>query len=370
MSQLEEIVKEINKKYNEDIATRGVVRSVVSCIPFTSPRATYMLYGGLPRGRLIEFAGDEGSGKTTTALDVAANAQQLFIDEYHSEIDTLEQSEKSEKLSKTQQTRLNYLQNRGPQKVIYADCENTLDEDWAELLGVDVSDMYILKPQSQSAEEIFEWILRMIDTDEAGLVVIDSLGVMLSQQAYDKTMEERTYGGISMALTLFSKKAVLSCQRTGCTIIGINQVRADMNSTYGGIVTTGGKAWKHNCSVRLMFQKGAFLDERGDELKRSAASPQGNQVLISVAKTKTCKPDRRTGFYTLMYDTGINDIADTVDLALCLGVVQQAGSWFAATRPETGELLYKVQGRPSLIEYLENNPELLLSTQELINNAQ
>ena len=37
-----------------------------------------MLYGGLPRGKLIEFAGEENSGKTTTALDAVGNAQVLF----------------------------------------------------------------------------------------------------------------------------------------------------------------------------------------------------------------------------------------------------------------------------------------------------
>lgn len=247
MSKLDIICQTINKEWKEDIASKGIKRIQTSKIPLSSPRLNYMLYGGLPRGRIIEFAGEENGGKTTTALDVCKNAQILFNKEYE------------EELLNSDATRKKYLETRGPQKVVYADCENTLDEDWAIKIGVDVDDMYIIKPQTQAAEDIFQMILDMIETDEVGLVIIDSLGVMLSQQAYEKDMTEKTYGGISMALTLFSKKAELSCAKHNCTVIGINQMRDDMNSMYGGKTTTGGKAWKHNCfsgNTKLLTDKG------------------------------------------------------------------------------------------------------------------
>ena len=130
MSQLDELVKSINREWKEDIAAKGIKRIDFKKIPFTSPRLNYMLYGGLPRGKIIEFAGQENGGKTTTALDVCKNAQKLFNEEYE------------EELSNCSDTRKKYLEQRGPQKVVYADCENTLDEDWARTLGVDVDDMY------------------------------------------------------------------------------------------------------------------------------------------------------------------------------------------------------------------------------------
>lgn len=249
MSKLDTLVAEINKTWKEDIAARGIKRIKLEKIPFTSPRLNYMMYGGLPRNRIIEFAGEENSGKTTTALDVCKNAQILFNKEFEDEMSNASTSEQRKK----------YLQGRGVKKIVYADCENTLDEDWAVTLGVNVDDMYVLKPQSQSAEEIFQMLLDMIETDEVGLVVIDSLGVMLSQQAFEKDVTEKTYGGISMALTLFSKKAELLCTKYDCTLIGINQMRDDLNSTYGGRTTTGGKAWKHNCfsgNTKLLTDKG------------------------------------------------------------------------------------------------------------------
>lgn len=362
MGKLDVLIKDFNKQYKEEIAARGIPKIETQKIPFSSPRANYMLYGGIPRGRIVEFAGEENGGKTTTALDVVANAQILFQEEWEKEIKDLEAIDKKKK---EQQARLDYLKARGAKQIVYADCENTLDEEWAQNLGVDTDKLILLKPQSQTAEQIFEMLLQMIETDEVGLVIIDSLGVMLSAQAYEKTMEERTYGGIAAALTLFSKKAELSCTKYNCTLIGINQMREDMNSPYGGMITTGGKGWKHNCSVRLMFQKGAYIDERGNELKRSAESPAGNLVMINIAKTKVCKPDRRVGFYTLNYDNGIDIIADTVEVALKYGIIQQAGSWFNFVDIDTGEIIadgegevIKLQGKPNVIEYLEDNQYL------------
>jgi len=371
MGKLDILIKDFNKQYKEEIAARGIPLIQTQKIPFSSPRANYMLYGGLPRGRIIEFAGEENGGKTTTALDIVANAQPLFDEEWEQEIKDLEAIDKRKK---EQQARLDYLKARGPKQVVYADCENTLDEDWARNLGVDTDKMVLLKPQSQTAEQIFEMLLQMMETDEVGLVVIDSLGVMLSAQAYEKTMEEKTYGGIAAALTLFSKKAELLCNKYNCTLIGINQMRENMNSPYGGMITTGGKGWKHNCSVRLMFQKGAYIDERGNEIKRSAETLAGNQVLINIAKTKVCKPDRRVGYYTLNYETGIDKIADTIEVALKYGIINQAGAWFNFVDIETGEIItdeegeiIKVQGKPNLIEYLQNDPHLYNEISEKVS---
>ena len=362
MGKLDVLIKDFNKQYKEEIAARGIARIQVARIPFSSPRANYMLYGGLPRGRIVEFAGEENGGKTTSALDAVANAQKLFKEEWQQEIDDLEAIEKRKK---EQDSRLTYLKSRGPKQAVYLDCENTLDEDWARLLGVAVDEMMVIKPMSQTAEQLFEMVLQIIETDEAGIVIIDSLGVMLSAQAYEKSMEEKTYGGIAAPLTLFSKKAELLCIKYNCTLIGINQMREDMKSTYGGMTTTGGKGWKHNCSLRLMFQKGSFIDESCNEIKRSSESPAGNLVSINIAKTKICKPDRRIGFYTLNYTYGIDVLNDTVELAIKYGIINKAGAWFTFVDIETGEFItddedeiIKLQGKANVLEYLQENKHL------------
>ncbi|MBR4377313.1 MAG: hypothetical protein IKP50_00285 [Bacilli bacterium] len=365
MSKLDEIVKQVNKDWKENIASRGVIWKKLPKIPFTSPRLNYMLYGGIQRGRLHEFSGPEGGGKTSTALDLCKNAQKLFQEEY------------AEKLSNAKDEKEKaFIEAIGPQKVVYADCENTLDEDWARTLGVDVDGMYILKPQTQAAEDIFQIVLDMLNTGECGLAIIDSLGVMMSKQAYEKSMDEKTYGGISMPLTLFSKKAELACHKYNATVIGINQERADMNNPYGGTTTPGGMGWKYNCTTRLRFSKGDLLDEDGNKLTRSSEFAAGNRVMVGLLKQKGDKPDRRLSFYTLTYKNGIDEIADLIEVALKYGYIQKGGAWFSFVDIETGEVVtdeegkeIKVQGQSNVAKLLRENDVLLDELRAQIEGA-
>ena len=337
MSNVNEIMKSLNKKFGDDFIHRGIAKFDYQRIPFTSPRLNYMTYGGLPMGKLIEFYGENGGGKTTTSLDIISNYQRM----------------------------------ESAKRVVYADLENTLDYVWATKLGVDVDDLIIINPTNQGAETIFELLLQLIDTGEVGLVVIDSLGVMVSNQALDKTVEEKTYGGIAMALTNFSKKAEMLCHKHNCTLIGINQVRDDLNSMYGGITTVGGKAWKHNVSVRLEFRMGKYFDENGKDLNRGAENPAGNYVQVAMKKNKTCKPDRRTGYYTLSYRNGVEYLNDLIEVCIKYGIVEQRGSWFSIIDTETGEILLdKLQGQSNLKAYLENkeNESVLDRVEKLVES--
>ena len=328
MSPLDEIMKAMNKKSQEEVVQFGITSYNFKRIPFTSPRLNYMTFGGLPIGKLIEFFGEEHGGKTTTALDVIANYQGM----------------------------------EDGRKVLYVDAENTLDVEWAQKIGVDVDAMIVFKPTSHSAEEIFQFILDMIQTNEVGLVVLDSLGVLVSAQALDKSVEDKTYAGISQALTNFSGKAEMFCQKTHCTFIGINQIRDDLNAMWtGAIKTPGGRAWKHACAVRLKFSRGSFIDDKGNEIKRSSESPAGNIVQVSMEKNKTCPPTRRLGYYTITYDYGVDYIADLLELAIKYDVIEKSGAWFSVKNPETGEELAKLQGQASVREFLddEKNVEAL-----------
>lgn len=376
MSQIENLFKEFNKKYKEELFTVGTSIHNCSRIPFSSMGANRILYGGIPRGRITEFAGEEGSGKTTTALDVVGNAQKLFTAEWLESINTLQSLDK---LTKEQSTILAQLQQNGPKKVLWVDCENTFDDEWATKLGVDVPSMYYMSPSSQSAEEIFEMTTRLVETGELGLAVIDSLAMMVSKQEMEKTIEDRTYGGISMALTRFSKEVELVCAHTNCALIGINQVRDNLNAGYGGpsYTTPGGKCWKHVCSVRIMFRQGAPFDENYKDVKRSCENPYGHKVMMNVLKTKICKPDRKLGWYTLNYTDGIVPEIDLVDLAVSYGVIHQGGAWFTfitddgevlQREDENGELCdIKVQGQANILPFLkkEENKDLF----EMIKNS-
>ena len=337
---LESIVKDLNKKMKVGNIQLGVDFQEVQKISFSSCRLNYMTYGGIPVGRIAEFYGSDGSGKTTTAIDLAGNAQKMFPDK----------------------------------KVLFVDIERTFDTEWATKLGLDCDNIIYLDPDSMGAEEVFNIIIDLVDSGEISLCILDSIGAMVSTQANEKQIGERTYGGISMALTEFSKKITPILARTQTAFIGINQVRDDMNSMYGGTTTTGGRAWRHACTTRLEFRAGQFIDEKGNKLTRACENPAGNIVNVALVKSKVCRPDRKVGFYTLKYLTGIDYISDTVDVGILVNVVNQSGAWFTIVDTETGEIKEKFQGKAKLIEFLKTNEsaykelsaniETILNTQE------
>jgi len=332
--KLEEIMKNTNKRFKEEIITHGLSEFSYKRIPFTSPRMNYCTFGGIPVGKITEFYGEEHGGKTTTALDIVAN----------------------------------YQRSDDERDVLYIDAENTLDVEWAKKIGVDVDKMYILQPKSQSAEEIFQVICDSVDTGEVGLWVLDSIGALMSAQELDKTLEDKTYGGIAKPLTLFGKKVEMLMQRHKCTGIGINQLREDMNSMYGGTTTPGGKAWKHFCAVRMEFRRGKFIDEKGNELTRSAENPVGNIVMMSMTKNKTCPPTRRTGFYTINYESGIDYLRDLIEVAIKYDIIKKSGAWFDIVDIETGEILEgKIHGQASVNEFLSTHDDILNRVEELVN---
>lgn len=321
MSNLDLIIKDLNKKMKVGNIQLGVDFQEVQKIPFSSCRLNYMTYGGIPVGRIAEFYGADGSGKTTTAIDVAGNAQRMFPDK----------------------------------KVLFVDIEHTFDSCWAKKLGLNCDDIIYLDPDSMGAEEVFNMMIELIDSGEISLCVLDSIGAMVSMQANEKQIGERTYGGVSMALTEFSKKITPVLARTQTAFIGINQVRDDMNSMYGGTTTTGGRAWRHSCSTRLEFRKGNYIDDKDNKLSRACENPAGNIVNVALVKSKVCRPDRKVGFYTLKYLEGIDYVSDAVDVAIKMGLVAQGGAWFSLVDIETGEILNKFQGKSKLVEHLKEN---------------
>lgn len=350
MSKLDSLIKQINKDYKETIAFNGNDAALMKyeVVPFSSPRLNYMMYGGLPMGRMIEFAGAEKSGKTTTALDVAKNCQIKFEKEYEfalskKTIDTAEIVKR---------------------KVCFVDAENTFDVEWATKLGVNVEDLILIKPQEQYAEQIFDIMKAIVETGEVGLIVLDSVAQLVSKQASEGDMEQKTYGGIAMSLTKFCNLVVPLLGKYNCMCIMINQVREDLSNPYNQFITPGGRGFKHNCSVRLMFQQGDFLDVNYKKLNRGCENPAGNLVNVRIEKSKVCRSDRRLGFYTLNYIEGIDYINDMIDVLLQMGAIVQNGSYFTLCNLETGEVLVdedgkelKVQGKTNLYTFFKENPD-------------
>lgn len=334
--KLDEIIKQTNKKFGEEIISQGIGEFDYRKIPFTSPRMNYCTYGGVPIGKLTEFYGEEHGGKTTTALDIVAN----------------------------------YQRSGDSRAVVYVDAENRLDVEWAKKLCVDVEQLTVLQPKGQSAEDIFQIIEDMVATGEVGLWVLDSVAALVSEMELDekRTYQDKVYGGISLPLTRFVKKITQFMHRYDCTGLIINQIRENLSSPYGGITTPGGKALKHHCTCRFQFARGKYIDEKGNELNKSASEPAGNIILMSMTKNTTCPPTHRTGQYTLRYDDGVDYISDLVDVAIRFDVIVKSGSWFDIVDTENGDIVQgKIHGLANVYTYLTDHEDVLAMIENIVN---
>ena len=319
-----------------------------------------MTYGGMPRGKAVEFFGPEGSGKTTSALDMIAQAQRIFEQEYEDELERLKSIQptgvKQEREIKAQ------LDNLKVKKCVYFDLENTLDLEWARLLGVDVDNMYLVTPEADSAEKVLQKLLDMLDTGEVGLLVLDSVPHLVPQVIFEESMEKKSYGGVSGPMSVFCSRVPPHLSKSEALLIIINQEREDIDNPYSSYSTPGGRALKHLYTVRIRFRKGNLIDEGNREVPSRTPNPAGNIVQMEIVKSKAFKPNRRLGSYTLKYYEGIDELADLVTMAITYGFIVQSGSWFSFVDPETGEVIpdengndLKFQGMSKLLEFLRND---------------
>lgn len=323
MAEIDNLIAEVNKKYKTDIIRKASDLKGIEFIPYTSPMMNYLTRGGVPVRRIIELVGLPQSGKTTTALDIISNFQKKYTDKY----------------------------------CVYLDAENTIDKEWGETLGVDWSKVILIQPESEYGEELLDMLLDYIRSGKIGLAVLDSAPFIIPKAVQEKGLDEKSYGGNSALMKSFCDKAVPLCKKVECTFLLINQLRENIGNPYKPFKIPCGTAIAHACSQILWFTKGSLLDEKYKEVSSGYANPSGNLVSVKVEKNKVTKNDRRLQTYTLNYSTGVDEIKDTLDLAIMLGIISQAGAWYKATLKDGKE--QKMQGFNGVQEFYYNDLEEL-----------
>lgn len=339
---LTQILKEINKKQSKEAIAFGVEDlTKYGTLSLGSPGLDFCLYNSFPERKIIELCGAEASGKTTLAYLICASFQKKELK----------------------------VRKSNPRKILYVDLECSVDPSWAAKAGYDMNDSAVktvcYRPEDQSAESIFDDILSMIRTGEIGMVVIDSLSMLVSQQVHEESMEKKEMGGVAKVLGDFVKRVTSLLVKYDCTLIGINQLRENISGYGNPLVTSGGRGWKHGCSVRLMVRKGKFFDEDMNELSNNAESPAGYIMEVAVLKTKVCPWDRKLGRTCISYSRGVDILQDTIDVATYFGLIDNpVPGTFVVKDPDTGLPMEeggkeaKIRGKKNLKPYFEKHLDL------------
>ena len=306
---------------------------------------------------------------TTTAVDVCKNASKMFEKEWEDRL--VELRELGTKEAKLE---LAELEDSGPRKILYLDLEHSFDTEWAKTLGIDSEKIAIMQPPDIPAEDILQMVQEMVESNEVGLIVLDSIPSLVPKSVLEKKIGERTVASLAGLLDVFMKKINQLLMRYKTTLLLINQIRDNMDNPYV-VNTPGGQAVKFFCGLRMQFTLGNPIDLVGNELPQKTEDPAGYLIKVRLVKQKTSPNDRKNASYYLLSQSGIKPEMDYAQLAIHkYGIIRKAGAWFSLAIPSTGEILedegkpVKINGLPRVYEYLETHPEYFNSLKTYIEN--
>ncbi len=268
--------------------------------------------GGLPRGRIVEIYGPESSGKTTLTLQVIAEAQ---------------------KMGGT---------------AAFIDAEHALDPQYAQKLGVNVSDLLISQPDTgEQALEIADMLVRSGGVE---VIVIDSVAALTPKAEIEGEMGEPQMGLQARLMSQALRKLTANIKRTNTLVIFINQIRMKIGVMFGNPeTTTGGNALKFYASVRLDIRRVGSI-KRGEEVV-------GSETKVKVVKNKVAPPFRQADF-DILYGEGISREGEIIELGVQHRIVEKSGAWYAYNGERIG------QGKDNVREYLKEHAD---TAQEIEN---
>ena len=84
-----------------------------------------------------------------------------------------------------------------PRKIIFVDLECGADPYWAGLMGYDMNSEKVptcrLMPEDMSAEAILNIVIDVIKSGEVGLVILDSLNMLVPQQVQEEGLDKNQW---------------------------------------------------------------------------------------------------------------------------------------------------------------------------------
>jgi recombination protein RecA len=262
--------------------------------------------GGVPRGRIIEIYGPEGSGKTTLTCSILANAQRMGG------------------------------------VAAFIDAEHALDMAFARKIGVDVDNLLISQPDTgEQALEIAEVLIRSGAID---VVAIDSVAALVPAAEIEGQMGDTHVGLQARLMSQALRKLAGSISKSRTCMIFTNQIRMKIGVLFGNPETTsGGNALKFYSTVRMDIRRIGQVKDKEQVI--------GNQTRVKVVKNKVAPPFRQAEF-EILYSEGISYEGDLIELGVGSNIVTKMGSWYSFDDERLG------QGKDNARIFLKENLDI------------
>lgn len=306
---LQDAIKQIEKEFGKGSVMKLGDRPPIDIevIPTGSLALDCALgVGGYPKGRIIEIFGPESSGKSTLCLHAVAESQ------------------------------------KQGGVCAYIDAEHAIDPLYAQNLGVDIDNLILSQPDSgEQGLAIAETLIR---SKAVSLVIVDSVAALVPQVELDGEMGDNSVGLQARMMSKAMRRLSGLIDKTGCTVIFINQLREKIGIMYGNPeTTTGGRALKFYSSIRMDIR-------RVDKIKEGSEII-GNKTRIKIVKNKVAPPFKEANI-DIIYGKGIEKSGEVLDKAVEMDLIDKAGAWYAYQGEKIG------QGRENAKKWLTDNEDI------------
>ncbi len=283
----------------------------------------YLGTGGLLGGRIMNIWGWEGTGKTLTALTVAAHMQKLRFEP-------------------------SPINLQGEGRVAFLDAEGTYSPTMAASVGLDPNKVLLFKstPERLLTGEDFFNILGILIQNGIEMIIVDSCPALIPGSRLTAVIGQgqKATQAQMMAEGLQQVNAFLNSFRRPIVWF-INQIRMKPMVMHGPTEDhTGGAALKFFSSYSLQTQK---YDK--DDIVRSVPNKSGNgyemrtigvRIKGTLHKNKTATIPQNSIEYDVLFETvtdekgvhytaGVDIYKDVFQTALMCGVIKQSSSWFS-----------------------------------------
>jgi recombination protein RecA len=301
-----------------------------------SPGLNAALGGGFPYGRQVLLWGSKSSAKSSLCLQTIGLAQ------------------KEGKLC------------------AWVDAEMSYDQEWAEKLGVDTSQL--IYSEARSVNDMVDVVVALLHAG-VDMVVIDSISSLLPAVYFEKDSTElkdldrtKQIGAESKDLKhAWMMINYANNQEKPALIVAISQARNNITAMYTQSVPTGGNATQFfSSTIVKLFSSSSDNNAVKRKIKvgdKLIEQKVGRRVRWEVQNSKTSAPGE-SGEYDFMFKgdlTGIDIIGDLVDTAEMMGYVERTGAWYIL--PDGS----KIQGRDSFVTHVRENAELQESLRAKLN---
>lgn len=343
-----DVVKKLNREFKDPN-----LALVANVVPEFTRLATgafgfdYPLFGGMPYGRILKISGLQHSGKTTGTCLLLAS----------------------------------YQKENPNQKCVYIDIEHSLDLKFQmKVNGVDLENLIYINPSAGMAgETILDMILELQESEDIGMIVLDSIPALVPKIVIESSMEEDKGMRATMAKKMYPFLSVMGglVQEKNNIFVLINQVREVAGAMPGSIAykEPGGKALEYYASVCIRFGSRTFtLGDNMDACKKEdGLGADGFRLKFKITKNKTAPQNRAGGFITYRYKTGVDKIHDLLEIALKFDFIKRLNNvTYQLIDLNTGEVYMDKNGeeltakKQELINYLYDNPDFMKQYLDMI----